>query len=229
MRIPAFSATIAGAHHEHSCDIGIRPAACPDRCALSLLGSGGEIRRGHAQRDPPRRRYHQQQDTGHRSCPSRRRKACPIWAEPRSKSSPPTTRGAPKSVKRRPSGLIEQQKVVALIGAFHSSVAGTSSQVAERSRRALYLRRVGSDALTERGFKWFFRTTPNSDTQAQDFFALPARTQQEERRQDRDDRDRQREHAVGRGIQEIAQQVRRQVSRVQDRRQRSPISRARPT
>jgi branched-chain amino acid transport system substrate-binding protein len=68
--------------------------------------------------------------------------------------------------------LITQQKVVALIGAFHSSVAATSSQVAERLGVPYISGESEATPLTERGFKWFFRTTPSSQTQARDFFTF---------------------------------------------------------
>jgi len=68
--------------------------------------------------------------------------------------------------------LITQQKVVALIGAFHSSVAATSSQVAERLGVPYISGESEATPLTERGYKWFFRTTPSSKTQARDFFTF---------------------------------------------------------
>jgi branched-chain amino acid transport system substrate-binding protein len=68
--------------------------------------------------------------------------------------------------------LIAQEKVVALIGAFHSSVAATSSQVAERFGAPYVSGESEATPLTERGFKWFFRTTPSSQTQARDFFTF---------------------------------------------------------
>lgn len=80
--------------------------------------------------------------------------------------------GAPEIGQAEAERLIEQQKVVALIGAFHSSVAATSSQVAERMGVPYISGESEATSLTERGFKWFFRTTPSSDTQAQDFFAF---------------------------------------------------------
>lgn len=80
--------------------------------------------------------------------------------------------GSPEIGQAEAERLIEQQKVVALIGAFHSSVAATSSQVAERMGVPYISGESEATALTERGFKWFFRTTPNSDTQTQDFFTF---------------------------------------------------------
>jgi branched-chain amino acid transport system substrate-binding protein len=80
--------------------------------------------------------------------------------------------GSPEIGQAEAERLIDQQKVVALIGAFHSSVAATSSQVAERLGVPYISGESEATSLTERGFKWFFRTTPNSDTQAQDFFTF---------------------------------------------------------
>lgn len=80
--------------------------------------------------------------------------------------------GSPEIGQAEAERLIDQQKVVALIGAFHSSVAATSSQAAERLGVPYISGESEATSLTERGFKWFFRTTPNSDTQAQDFFAF---------------------------------------------------------
>ena len=57
--------------------------------------------------------------------------------------------------------LITQEKVNALFGAYFSSVTNTASQVAERMGIPFVNAASSSPALTERGFKWFFRTTPH--------------------------------------------------------------------
>jgi branched-chain amino acid transport system substrate-binding protein len=57
--------------------------------------------------------------------------------------------------------LITQEKVHALFGAYFSSVTNTASQVAERSGIPFLNADSSSPALTERGFKWFFRTSPH--------------------------------------------------------------------
>lgn len=57
--------------------------------------------------------------------------------------------------------LITQEKVNALFGAYFSSVTNTASQVAERMGIPMMNADSSSPALTERGFKWFFRTTPH--------------------------------------------------------------------
>lgn len=57
--------------------------------------------------------------------------------------------------------LITQEKVHALFGAYFSSVTNTASQVAERMGIPYLNAESSSPALTERGFKWFFRTSPH--------------------------------------------------------------------
>jgi len=57
--------------------------------------------------------------------------------------------------------LITQEKAVALIGSVHSSVTATASQVAERYGVPHMNGESSSPTLTERGFKWFFRTSPH--------------------------------------------------------------------
>lgn len=56
--------------------------------------------------------------------------------------------------------LITQEKVVALVGAAMSSCTLTSSGVAERYGIPYVTGEATAPSLTERGFKWFFRTTP---------------------------------------------------------------------
>ena len=57
--------------------------------------------------------------------------------------------------------LITQEKVVALFGAYQSAVTITASQVAERIGIPYVNADSSSPALTERGYKWFFRTSPH--------------------------------------------------------------------
>jgi branched-chain amino acid transport system substrate-binding protein len=78
--------------------------------------------------------------------------------------------GSPEVGAAEAERLIVQQKVAALIGAFHSSVAATSSQVAERLGVPYISGESEATDLTERGFKYFFRTTPTTHTQVRDFF-----------------------------------------------------------
>jgi branched-chain amino acid transport system substrate-binding protein len=66
--------------------------------------------------------------------------------------------------------LITQEKVNALLGAYFSSVTNTASQVAERMGIPMLNADSSSPALTERGFKWFFRTSPHDGTFSQAMF-----------------------------------------------------------
>jgi branched-chain amino acid transport system substrate-binding protein len=66
--------------------------------------------------------------------------------------------------------LITQEKVVALFGAYFSSVTNTASQVAERMGIPFVNADSSSPALTERGYKWFFRTSPHDVTFSQVMF-----------------------------------------------------------
>ncbi len=66
--------------------------------------------------------------------------------------------------------LITQEKVHALFGAYFSSVTNTASQVAERMGIPMLNADSSSPALTERGFKWFFRTGPHDGHFSQAMF-----------------------------------------------------------
>lgn len=66
--------------------------------------------------------------------------------------------------------LITQEKVVALLGAYNSNVTQTASQVAERYKIPFVNPESSSASLTQRGFKWFFRTTPHDDLFVHNFF-----------------------------------------------------------
>ncbi len=60
--------------------------------------------------------------------------------------------------------LLGQEKVVALTGAYQSAVTKTASRVTEQMGIPFLNGESSSPDLTERGYKWFFRTTPNDDT-----------------------------------------------------------------
>lgn len=60
--------------------------------------------------------------------------------------------------------LIDQEKVVALTGAYQSAVTKTASRIAEQRGIPFLNGESSSPDLTERNYKWFFRTTPNDDT-----------------------------------------------------------------
>ncbi|HEY4541715.1 MAG TPA: ABC transporter substrate-binding protein [Noviherbaspirillum sp.] len=66
--------------------------------------------------------------------------------------------------------LINEEKVAALVGAYFSNVTATASQVAERSKVPFLNPESSSASLTQRNFKWFFRTTAHDDLFVQNFF-----------------------------------------------------------
>lgn len=80
------------------------------------------------------------------------------------------SQGSPEKGASEAERLISVDKAVALLGAYQSSVTATASQVAERAGMPYVNADSSSPALTERGFKWFFRTSPHDDTFAQNFF-----------------------------------------------------------
>jgi branched-chain amino acid transport system substrate-binding protein len=66
--------------------------------------------------------------------------------------------------------LVTQEKVAALQGCYFSSVTTTASQAAERYGVPFLNADSSSPALTARGFKWFFRTTPHDELFVQNAF-----------------------------------------------------------
>jgi len=66
--------------------------------------------------------------------------------------------------------LITQEKVVALVGSYFSNVTATASQVAERYKVPFLNPESSSATLTQRNFKWFFRTTAHDDLFVHNFF-----------------------------------------------------------
>jgi branched-chain amino acid transport system substrate-binding protein len=60
--------------------------------------------------------------------------------------------------------LLDQEKVVALTGAYQSAVTKTASRVAEQRGIPFVNGESSSPDLTERNYKWFFRTSPTDDT-----------------------------------------------------------------
>lgn len=66
--------------------------------------------------------------------------------------------------------LITQEKVAAIVGAYFSNVTATTSQVAERYKIPYLNPESSSATLTQRNFKWFFRTTAHDDLFVNNFF-----------------------------------------------------------
>ena len=68
--------------------------------------------------------------------------------------------GSPSTAQSQVLRLITQDKVVALTGAYQSSSTLTASAVAERYGIPFVSGESTAPSLTQRDFKWFFRTTP---------------------------------------------------------------------
>jgi branched-chain amino acid transport system substrate-binding protein len=68
--------------------------------------------------------------------------------------------GSPATGQNQALRLITEEKVVALLGAYQSGITLTASAIAERYGIPFLTPESVAANLTERGFKWFFRTTP---------------------------------------------------------------------
>src|SRR6201992_1741163 len=68
--------------------------------------------------------------------------------------------GSPATGQNQTLRLITEEQVVALTGAYQSGITLTSSAIAEKYGIPYVNGESVAANLTERGFKWFFRTTP---------------------------------------------------------------------
>src|SRR5689334_19447188 len=68
--------------------------------------------------------------------------------------------GSPATGQTQTLRLITEEKVVALTGAYQSGITLTVSAIAEKYGIPFVNGESVAAGLTERGFKWFFRTTP---------------------------------------------------------------------
>ena len=68
--------------------------------------------------------------------------------------------GSPATGQNQTLRLITEEKVVAVTGAYQSGVTLTASAIAEKYGIPFVNGELVAANLTERGFKWFFRTTP---------------------------------------------------------------------
>jgi len=68
--------------------------------------------------------------------------------------------------------LIEDEKVIGLLGCYNSSVTKTASVEAERAGLPFINPDSTSPALTKRGMKWFWRVTPHETWFTKDLFDL---------------------------------------------------------
>jgi branched-chain amino acid transport system substrate-binding protein len=70
------------------------------------------------------------------------------------------SQGSPATGQNQTLRLITEEKVVALTGAYQSGITLTASAIAEKYGIPFVNGESVAANLTERGFKWFFRTTP---------------------------------------------------------------------
>jgi branched-chain amino acid transport system substrate-binding protein len=78
--------------------------------------------------------------------------------------------GSPATGQNQALRLITEEKVVALTGAYQSGVTLTASAIAEKYGIPFLSGESVAASLTERGFKWFFRTTPIASDFSKDYF-----------------------------------------------------------
>ena len=77
---------------------------------------------------------------------------------------------SPAGAQERTRELINRHRVVALIGAYQSEQTRISSEVAEQAGIPFLNPDSSSLSLTERGYQWFFRTTPTDATFVREAF-----------------------------------------------------------
>ena len=68
--------------------------------------------------------------------------------------------------------LVHQEHVKGIMGCYSSTVTAAASERAEMLRVPFLNAASTSPTLTQRGFKWFFRTTPHDEMFAQNFFTF---------------------------------------------------------
>ena len=78
--------------------------------------------------------------------------------------------GSPATGQNQALRLITEEKVVALTGAYQSGITLTTSAIAEKYGIPFLNGESVAANLTERGFKWFFRTTPVASDFAKVYF-----------------------------------------------------------
>ena len=80
--------------------------------------------------------------------------------------------GDPSIGKEEAERLATREQVVALIGPYYSSVADTASTVAERYGIPFVCPDAIAYSLSERGYKWFFRTCASNKVYVWNFFDM---------------------------------------------------------
>ncbi len=88
----------------------------------------------------------------------------------------------PATARAEAERLIDQEKVVALMGCYASAITATASLAAETRGIPFLNPESSSPTLTERGFKWFFRTGPHDRTFTEMFYRMFADLKKKGRR-----------------------------------------------
>lgn len=82
---------------------------------------------------------------------------------------PADHQGKPDVAKSEAERLYNQEKVFAIIGCYNSSATKPASAVAERAKKIFMCGCSSSAALTERGYKYFFRHAPTDAIESVEF------------------------------------------------------------
>lgn len=77
--------------------------------------------------------------------------------------------GKPDVAKSEAERLYNQENVFAIIGSYNSSATKPASAVAERAKKLFLCGASSSAALTERGYKYFFRHAPTDAIESEEF------------------------------------------------------------
>lgn len=75
--------------------------------------------------------------------------------------------------------LINDEKVVALMGSYQSAVTNVTSEIAENEGIPFLTAISTAPTLTQREFQWFFRTTPHDEIFVQNFYEFLQDLQQD--------------------------------------------------
>ena len=90
------------------------------------------------------------------------------------------SQGSSLAGKSEAERLIDKGEIIALIGCYHSAVTAAASQVAEDKGIPFLTPLSSAPSLTQRGFNWCFRTTPNDETFVQSFYEFFQDVQEKE-------------------------------------------------
>jgi len=87
--------------------------------------------------------------------------------------------GSPSKGASEVERLIHEEKVVALVGCYQSAVTAEASQAAEDKGIPFLTAMSAAPSLTERGFRWFFRSGPGDEIFVQNFYEFLQDIQEE--------------------------------------------------